>query len=99
MLQAFCFIFCKLNSSLIDEVGEGHHHPLCLSKWVVVVSSKMQASSRVGRYRLQPKEQKPPPGTIIQRNSVEIIAKHYTHKMLTKMEGRGWGHLPHKSKI
>ena len=79
LLQACCFTFCKLNSSPIDEVGEGHHHPLCLSKWVVV-SSKMRASRRVHRYQPQPREQKPPPGTITLRNSVEILANLYTHK-------------------
>lgn len=39
----------------------------CLWKWVVV-SSKMRASSRVCWYRLQPREQKPPPGTITLSN-------------------------------
>ena len=65
----------------------------------VVVSRKIQASTRVRRYWPQPREHKPPPGNITQRNSVEIFANHYTHKMLTNKEGRGRSNLPHKSKI
>ena len=44
-----------------------------------VVPNEMQALSRARRYPLQPKEQQPPPGTAILRNSEEIFTNLYTY--------------------
>ena len=71
----------------------------CLWKQVVV-SPEIQDSSRVCRYWPQPREQKPPPGTITRRNSVEILTNHYTHQCQQRRRQGGLrDNLPHKRKI
>ena len=50
----------------------------CLWK-LVVVPSKIRASSRAHRYPWQPRERQPPPDTVTLRNSVEILTNLYTY--------------------
>ena len=61
----------------------------CLRKRVVVVPSKLRASSRARWYPRQPRERQPPPGTVTLRISVAILTNPYTHQDQPRgMEGK-----------
>ena len=88
-------IFCKLNSSPIDELREGGYEN---GWWCQAKCEPNEQGTQVSSQ--PPREQKPTPGTITLRNSVEILTNLYIYSpMPTKKEGKGSGKPLHKNKI
>ena len=81
LIEACCFAFCKLNSSPIDELGEGAHE----SKWWCYAKCKPQAGcADIDR---NPESRNHHQATSHRETQWRITCKPLYSQMLTKREG------------